>query len=182
MLYIKSIISKLEILSICLMLALTISITAMAIDAGTPATVNQEDGEYSIDVTLTGGSGKASVMSPTLLLVQEHKAYATLTWSSSNYDYMIVGDTRYDNESEEEAPSTFTIPVAAFDEEIPVIADTTAMGTPHEIQYTLNFASDTIGPKSDLPQEAAMKVVYVALAIIVVGGILNHFVKKHYYE
>lgn len=31
-------------------------------------------------------------------------------------------------------------------------------------------------------QEAAVKVIYIALAIIVIGGILNHFVKKRFYE
>ena len=31
------------------------------------------------------------------------------------------------------------------DEEMPVIADTLAMGTPHEINYTLTFYSDSIG-------------------------------------
>lgn len=31
-------------------------------------------------------------------------------------------------------------------------------------------------------QEAAVKVIYIALAIIVAGGILNHFIKKRYYE
>lgn len=49
-----------------------------------------EDGEYSIQVELEGGSGKASVSSPTLMLVKEGKMYARLQWSSSNYDYMIV--------------------------------------------------------------------------------------------
>ena len=31
-------------------------------------------------------------------------------------------------------------------------------------------------------QEAAMQVIYIALAIIVIGGILNHFIKKRFYE
>ena len=31
-------------------------------------------------------------------------------------------------------------------------------------------------------QEAALKVIYIAIAIIVAGGIINHFVKKKYYE
>ena len=61
---------------------------------------------------------------------------------------------------------------------MPVIADTLAMGTPHEINYTLIFYSDSIGSKSQLPQEAAKRVVAVAMVIIVGGGILNYFVKK----
>ena len=31
-------------------------------------------------------------------------------------------------------------------------------------------------------QEAAVKVIYIALAIIIIGGILNHFIKKRFYE
>ena len=31
-------------------------------------------------------------------------------------------------------------------------------------------------------QEAAVKVIYIALAIIIVGGIINHIVKKRFYE
>ena len=54
----------------------------------------------------------------------------------------------------------------------------TAMGTPHEINYTLTFYSDSIGSKSQMPQEAAKRVVAVALVIIVGGGILNYFVNK----
>ena len=48
------------------------------------------DGEYSIQVDLEGGSGKASVSSPTLMQVKDGRMYAELQWSSSNYDYMIV--------------------------------------------------------------------------------------------
>ena len=39
-----------------------------------------------------------------------------------------------------------------MDEAMPVIADTTAMGAPHEIDYNLTFYSDSIGSKSQLPQ------------------------------
>lgn len=38
-----------------------------------------------------------------------------------------------------EGNSVFQIPVEAFDQDIVVIADTVAMSTPHEIEYTLNF-------------------------------------------
>jgi hypothetical protein len=52
------------------------------------------------------------------------------------------------------------------------------MGTPHEITYTMTFYADSIASKGTLPQEASKRVVGVALVIIVVGGILNYFVKK----
>lgn len=146
--------------------------------AGAQAAGGLADGEYAIEVTLTGGSGKASVETPTLLLVEDGACYAKLTWSSGNYDYMLVQGERYENQSEEGANSTFVIPVAAMDEDLPVIADTLAMGEPHEIEYTLHFYSDSIGAKSSLPQEGAKRVLLMAAVIIVGGGILNHWVQK----
>lgn len=156
--------------------------SALALDPGRPMPLDRPDGEYSIEVTLEGGSGKASVASPAVLAVKDGKAYASLVWSSSNYDYMVVGEDKYENTAAENAPSTFEVPVAAMDAAIPVIADTTAMGTPHEIEYTLTFHSDSLGSKSQLPQEAAKRVLFTAFLIIVLGGILNHFVKKRYYD
>ena len=111
--------------------------------------MNLEDGEYSIQVDLEGGSGKAGISSPTPFEIRDGLAN-----------------------------SVFEIPVTAMDEPVSVIADTTAMGSPHEVEYTLLFYSDSIGSKGQLPQEAAKRVVAVALAIIVGGGILNYFVNK----
>lgn len=145
-----------------------------------PVSLAQADGEYAIEVSLLGGSGKSGIVSPTLLTVRDQKAYANIQWSSSNYDYMLVGNEKYLNTAPEGSNSLFEIPVTALDEEIPVIADTTAMGTPHEVSYTLTFYADTIGPKSRMPQEAAKRVVLMALVIIIAGGILNHFLKKRH--
>lgn len=136
------------------------------------------NGEYSIQVDLEGGSGKASVSSPTLMLVKDGRMYAELQWSSSNYDYMIVDGEKFLNESEEGRNSVFTVPITVLDDKMKVIADTLAMGAPHEINYTLTFYEDSIGSKGQLPQEAAKRVVAVALIIIVGGGILNYFVNK----
>ena len=48
------------------------------------------DGTYTITVTLEGGSGKASIQSPCTLTVADGKMTATIVWSSSHYDYMLV--------------------------------------------------------------------------------------------
>ena len=101
------------------------------------------DGEYTIDVKLEGGSGKASVQSPAKLTVSGGKATAEIIWGSNHYDYMIVADEKYLPVSTEEY-SVFEIPVTGFDYPMPVSADTTAMSTPHEIAYTLYFDSSTI--------------------------------------
>mgnify|MGYP003287948993 FL=1 len=96
------------------------------------------DGTYSIAVTLEGGSGKVSVQSPCTLTVADGKMTAQIVWSSSHYDYMLVDGERYDALSNEDG-STFEIPVSALDTPLFVIGDTTAMSTPHEIEYTLTF-------------------------------------------
>lgn len=103
-----------------------------------PVSVDMEDGEYEVEVTLEGGSGRASVSSPAVLLVKNRKAYARIEWSSPNYDYMKIGTEIY-YPVNTEGNSTFEIPVSVFDKKMTVIADTTAMGTPHEIEYTLTF-------------------------------------------
>lgn len=143
-----------------------------------PAAVDLPDGEYSVEVNLAGGSGRASVSSPTLLIVREGRAWARLLWSSPYYDYMLIGNTRYDNLTEDGGNSTFEIPITALDGPMAVTADTTAMGDPVEISYTLTFYRESIADKGRIPQEAAKKVLAISAAIIAVGAVLNHFVKK----
>ena len=101
--------------------------------AETPA-----DGEYTCNVTLEGGSGRATVESPAALTVADGKMTATIVWSSPNYDYMIVDGEKY-LPTNTEGNSTFVIPVAALGTPLSVTADTVAMSTPHEIEYTLTF-------------------------------------------
>lgn len=96
------------------------------------------DGTYQMEVELLGGSGRASVTSPAKVEIKDGKAVATLEWSSPNYDYMVVDGEKY-LPVNTEGNSVFQIPVEAFDQDIAVIADTVAMSTPHEIEYTLNF-------------------------------------------
>ena len=109
----------------------------------TAADLGLTDGTYTAELTFAGGSGKAYIQSPCTLTVADGKAVATVVWSSSKYDYMLVDGERYDVLTTEPG-STFEIPVAAFDTELTVIGDTTAMSTPHEIEYTLNFDSATL--------------------------------------
>ena len=113
----------------------------------TAADLSLADGTYQVAVTLEGGSGRASVTSPTKLVIADGKATATIEWSSSNYDYMKVDDVQYDPVNTE-GNSVFEIPVSGFDWKMPVLADTTAMSTPHEIDYTLTFDSASLEPAS----------------------------------
>lgn len=106
-------------------------------------TLDLADGEYNIDVTLEGGSGKATVASPARLTVSGGTATAEIIWSSDKYDYMIVDGEKYLPDIVD-GHSVFNIPVSGFDCKMPVSADTTAMSQPYEIEYKLFFDSSTI--------------------------------------
>ena len=101
------------------------------------------DGSYTCAVTLEGGSGRATVESPAALTVADGIMTATIVWSSPNYDYMLVDGEKY-LPVNTDGNSTFEIPVAALDTALAVTADTVAMSTPHEIDYTLTFDSATL--------------------------------------
>ena len=98
------------------------------------------DGSYTCEVTLEGGSGRATVESPAALTVADGKMTAAIVWSSPNYDYMIVDGEKY-LPTNTEGNSTFEIPVSALGVPLSVVADTVAMSTPHEIEYTLTFSA-----------------------------------------
>lgn len=102
-----------------------------------------EDGNYQIAVSLAGGSGRASVESPAEIKVEKGEITARIIFSSKNYDYMLVDGEKYEKVNTE-GNSTFLIPVAGFDYNMPAVADTLAMSTPHEIDYTLYFNSETL--------------------------------------
>ena len=102
------------------------------------------DGCYTVEVSMEGGSGRVSVESPANLVVKDQKAVAEVVWSSPNYDYMKVGEEKFLPVNQGGETSVFEIPVTVFDRKMAVAADTTAMSTPHEIEYTLLFDSASI--------------------------------------
>ena len=102
------------------------------------------DGCYTVEVSMEGGSGRVSVESPAKLVVKDQKAVAEVVWSSPNYDYMKVGEEKFLPVNQGGETSVFEIPVMVFDRKMAVAADTTAMSTPHEIEYTLLFDSASI--------------------------------------
>lgn len=102
-----------------------------------------EDGSYTIELTMEGGSGRASIQSPAQITVTDGAATATLEWSSPNYDYMLVNGEKY-LPVNTEGNSVFEVPVEALDVPLTMIGDTVAMSTPHEVEYTVTFHSDTL--------------------------------------
>ena len=115
-----------------------------AADAQKPTgqTAEVADGTYTCEVTLQGGSGRASVDSPATIIVKDGKVTADIVWSSPNYEYMLVDDVQYDP-IQTEGNSEFQIPVT-LDEDVAVSALTVAMSQPHLIDYTLYFDSVTL--------------------------------------
>ncbi len=119
----------------------------------TEQTVNSEETQYCwATVTLEGGSGKASVESPCPVLERSGELLAVITWSSSHYDFMVIdgekilpvnteGNSKFEIPLKSVARSSDTSQTASLPEdcEMQVQADTTAMSTPHLVDYTLSF-------------------------------------------
>ncbi|MCR5213982.1 MAG: iron transporter [Eubacterium sp.] len=107
-------------------------------DAGQEETGDLGENEYMVPVSLEGGSGKSTIDSPTKVEVTENGYLVTIGWSSPHYDYMIVDGVKY-LPVNTEGNSVFEIEFKDISSPVTVIADTTAMSKPHEIEYTLTF-------------------------------------------
>lgn len=125
------------------------------------------DGEYTVEATLSGGTGRAQVESPALLSVKGGLPTATITWSSPYYEFMVVDGVQYDP-VQTEGNATFSIPVT-LDEEMTVQAQTVAMSEPHLIDYTLYFDSATL-QGADSESGSILPVVFVAVVIAAAAG------------
>ncbi len=131
------------------------------------------DGSYTIEVTLTGGTGKAYINSPAELEIKNGVMTAEIVWSSSSYDYMELDGKEYYSVSGEEY-STFIVEIPALDTDIPVLAETLAMSEPHLIEYTLNFNSATVKEAGAFP----IFGVIMGAVIVLLAGILALFMIK----
>lgn len=131
-----------KIITILLSLLMIVGTTA-AVYAASPA-----DGTYSVSVSVSGGTGRATIKSPSTLTVSGGKMKAKVVWNSENYTWMKVGGVQYNNENSG-GNSTFTIPVSALDTPIAVSAETVAMSEPHVIDYTVTFSSSGVKMNED---------------------------------
>ena len=123
-----------------------------------------DKGEYSIDIVLEGGSGRASVSSPARLIVTDEKMQAEIEWSSSFYDYMEVDNKDY-YPINDSGNSLFLIDVPQLDTDIPIKAETLAMSEPHMIDYTIHFDSSTAVPAH--PDNMVFNVTITAAIVTV---------------
>ena len=136
-----------------LLLFIWIMAAAGCTDQKPEQTVNSEESQYCwATVILEGGSGKASVESPCPVLERSGELLAVITWSSSHYDFMVIdgekilpvnteGNSKFEVPLKSVARSSDTSQTASLPEdcEMQVQADTTAMSTPHLVDYTLSF-------------------------------------------
>ena len=115
-----------------------------------------KDGTYEAALTCTGGSGKGGAKQAQIIVQEGAITTLTVTMSSAKYDYAKVdGAADKVMADTSSGKSVFTFPYPGK-ETFEFIANTTAMGTPHEITYTL-----TVTPKDPIPQEApAPKVLH----------------------
>lgn len=150
--------------------AVLLILSALMVPTWALAAELPDDGEYTIEARLTGGSGRAYVESPTALTVKDGVGTAVIVWSSPFYEYMRIGETVYDP-IQEEGNATFEIPIT-LDEDIPVAALTVAMSEPHEIEYSLRFDSSTIKPVGRNPQPAVYIVLGCAAAAAIIAAVL----------
>lgn len=157
-------------ITVALVLCLGLSSTALALDVGISS---YDDGIYTCEVTLRGGTGRADITSPCDVTIMGDNATATIEWSSPNYDYMIIdGETYYPVNAD--GNSVFEIPVTAWNAPMNVVADTTAMSEPHEIEYTLYFNSSTLRAaeqKFNVP--FGVGLIAVGVVVIVVSVVMR---------
>jgi hypothetical protein len=125
------------------LLAFSLILLLLALSACASAVGTPRDGQYTIGVTLTGGTGRATVESPAKLTVAGGEMTVVITWSSPNYDFMLVDSQKYFPVNKG-GNSTFEIPLSQLDEELSVSAETTAMSQPHVIDYNLRFDLSTL--------------------------------------
>lgn len=132
------------------------------------------DGTYTVEVSLSGGTGRASVKSPAELTVSGEEMTARIEWSSPNYDLMLVDGERC-LPVNREGDSVFLVPVADLSLPLEVEAETVAMSEPHLIAYTLTFDPDSLRParSSGIPAPVWAAVGAAAVLGIVCALILR---------
>lgn len=108
--------------------------------SGGTGRVNSEtglkDGVYTPDkFSWSGGTGKVTITC-NKVTITGGKAYATLVFSSENYQYVKANGNVYYPSSRGNGSTTFVIPVA-LNKNNQIIGMTTAMSVAHEITYTI---------------------------------------------
>ena len=156
------------------LLAFPLILMLLALCACASADGTLRDGNYTIEVTLSGGSGRASVASPAEMTVVDGAMTARIILSSPHYEFMLLDETKYLTVNTS-GNSVFEVPVSAMDKDIAISAETTAMSEPHVIDYTLRFDSSTL--KAAGESRMAVIIVVIAAGVIAAAAVLAFVVK-----
>ena len=139
-------------LLILFLIAIGLSVVTSCAPQGVTSALSEDMREtFFVAITMEGGTGKARIESPVEVTKEDGELTAKFVWSSKNYDYMIVEGVRYENENTG-GPSTFTVAVPDLENPLTIIGDTTAMSTPHEIEYVIiwgDAAADEDGSEEE---------------------------------
>ena len=134
------------------------------------------EGDYLVDLSLEGGSGKAYVTSPAKIHTQKDGSVSVeIEWSSANYNYMKVFDKDY-YPVNESGNSVFMLYLDSLYEELPVTAETTAMSQPHMIDYTLHFDTSSVR-EVNAGHSYASLIICAALAVIILAAVF--LIRRH---
>lgn len=115
---------------------------AWAEAAVTARTLGLADGEYLCDVALTG-NGRATLASPARLTVKDGACTAVIVFSTAKIGYVVVDGARYEPVATEDG-AAFEVPVAAFDRELSIVVQSTALTPAVEVDYTMTFDSASL--------------------------------------
>ena len=103
----------------------------------------RSDGVYTDpSFSFSGGSGRVKITCESVTL-SGGRATARISFSSPNYSYVKAGGEKYAGEYTEKT-SSFEIPVE-LDKEVRILGCTTAMSTPHEVEYVITVSLDDSG-------------------------------------
>lgn len=143
-----------------LALALCLALWGALAEAEVPAL---PEGEYAPDgFTFSGGTGKVTISCPAIT-VENGAVTATLVFSSPNYPKVTVDGEEY-TAAHEEKNSIFEIPVRV-NEDMTVVGTTTAMSTPHDIEYTIHIWVGQTPPEAGSEDEDNAPVERAAVAL-----------------
>lgn len=157
-----------------------------------------DEGTYEVDAL---SSSQFFKITQAQLTNSDGRLRAVIRISSTSYSYVYPGtaaeaeaadQSKWIPADESSGYGEFTLDVEALNKEMPCAAYSKkkakwydrdiaflAESLPQEkLHVELSRDGGTIADT----QEAAMQVIYIALGIIIAGGILNHFIKKRFYE
>lgn len=112
------------------------------------------DGDFKAELTLSGGTGRTTVQSPTDVHIENGVITAKIVWSSPYYDLMIVDGKEYKPISND-GNSVFEVEIPALDSPLAVQAETVAMSAPHLIDYTITVSGSEILKNEDTSSSAS---------------------------